>query len=73
MIQSRQRTTTDGVGRDATDILCAAVDEVSEPGMEEALYDIESVRRFAGMELGEEEIPDESQFETFATCWKSTS
>ena len=32
----------------------------SDPGMEEALYDIESVRRFAGIELGEEDIPDET-------------
>jgi IS5 family transposase len=30
---------------------------LSDPGMEEALYDIESVRRFAGIELGEAEIP----------------
>jgi len=33
---------------------------LSDPGMEEALYDIESVRRFAGIELGEEDIPDET-------------
>ncbi len=32
---------------------------LSDPRMEEALYDIESVRRSAGIELGEEEIPDE--------------
>ena len=28
--------------------------------MEEALYDIESLRRFAGIELGQDEIPDET-------------
>jgi transposase len=38
---------------------------LSDPGMEEALYDIESVRRFAGIELGEEEIPDESTILNF--------
>jgi len=38
---------------------------LSDPGMEEALYDIESVRRFAGIELGEEEIPDETTILNF--------
>lgn len=38
---------------------------LSDPGMEEALYDIESVRRFAGIELGEQEIPDESTILNF--------
>lgn len=33
---------------------------LSAPGMEEALYDSESMRRFAGLELGEDAIPDES-------------
>jgi IS5 family transposase len=33
---------------------------LSDPGAEEALYDIESMRRFARVELGEETIPDES-------------
>jgi len=34
--------------------------QLSDPGMEDALYDIESMRRFAGIELGEEPIPDET-------------
>lgn len=38
---------------------------LSDPGMEEALYDIESVRRFAGIELGEEGVPDESTILNF--------
>jgi len=38
---------------------------LSDPGMEEALYDIESVRRFAGIELGEEDIPDETTILNF--------
>ena len=33
---------------------------LSDPGMEEALYDSESMRRFAGLELGVDAIPDES-------------
>jgi IS5 family transposase len=33
---------------------------LSDPGAEEALYDSESMRRFAGIELGEEAVPDES-------------
>ncbi len=37
-----------------------------DTGMEEALYDIESVWRFAGIELGEEEIPDETTILNFS-------
>jgi transposase, IS5 family len=33
---------------------------LSDPGVEEALYDMESMRRFAGLELGEDAIPDET-------------
>ena len=33
---------------------------LSDPGVEEALYDMESMRRFAGLELGEDVIPDET-------------
>ncbi|MFK2889516.1 IS5 family transposase [Dyella flagellata] len=33
---------------------------LSDPGMEDALYEIESMRRFAGIELNEEAIPDET-------------
>lgn len=33
---------------------------LSDPGAEEALYDSESMRRFARIELGEEAVPDES-------------
>ncbi len=32
--------------------------DLSDPGAEEALYDITSMRRFVGIELGEEVIPD---------------
>ena len=33
---------------------------LSDPAMEDALYEIESMRRFAGLELGEEALPDET-------------
>ncbi|MDB6105711.1 MAG: transposase family protein [Gammaproteobacteria bacterium] len=33
---------------------------LSDPGMEDALYDSESMRRFAGIELAEDAVPDES-------------
>lgn len=33
---------------------------LSDPAAEDALYDSEAMRRFAGVELGEEPIPDES-------------
>jgi len=38
---------------------------LSDPGMEEALYDIESMRRFADIELREEPIPDETTILNF--------
>jgi IS5 family transposase len=33
---------------------------LSDPAMEDALYDIESMRRFAGIDIGTEEVPDET-------------
>ena len=33
---------------------------LSDPAAEQALYDSESMRRFVGLELGEDTIPDES-------------
>jgi IS5 family transposase len=32
----------------------------SDPAMEDSLYDSESMRRFAGIELAEDAVPDES-------------
>lgn len=34
--------------------------QLSDPGMEDALYDSESMRRFAHIELGTDAVPDES-------------
>jgi hypothetical protein len=33
---------------------------VSDPAMEDALYDIESIRRFAGIDLEVDTVPDET-------------
>lgn len=33
---------------------------LSDPGAEEAMYDIESMRRFVGIDLGNEPVPDET-------------
>ncbi len=38
---------------------------LSDPGMEDSLYDIESMRRFAGIELGIDPVPDESTILNF--------
>jgi len=34
--------------------------DLSDPGAEDAIYDSESVRRFVGVELGEDRVPDET-------------
>lgn len=34
--------------------------DLSDPGAEDAVYDSESMRRFVGVELGEDPVPDES-------------
>jgi len=34
--------------------------DLSDPGVEEALYDIAAMRRFAGIDLGREPVPDET-------------
>ena len=38
---------------------------LSDPGMEDALYEIESMRRFAGLELVEDALPDETTILNF--------
>lgn len=38
---------------------------LSDPAAEESLYDIESMRRFAGLELGDDAIPDETTILNF--------
>jgi len=38
---------------------------LSDPAMEDALYEIESMRRFAGLDLGDDAIPDETTILNF--------
>ena len=38
---------------------------LSDPGAEEALYDIQSMRQFAGLDLGRDAIPDETTILNF--------
>jgi transposase, IS5 family len=38
---------------------------LSDPAMEDALYDMESMRRFAGIELGQDAVPDETTILNF--------
>ena len=58
---------TDGNGRPRKDLeLMLRVHfmqiwfNLSDPAMEDSLYDSESMRRFAGVELGDTDVPDES-------------
>ena len=39
--------------------------QLSDPGAEEALYDIQSMRQFAGLDLGRDAIPDETTILNF--------
>jgi transposase len=45
---------------------------LSDPAMEEALIEVPTMRRFAGIELISDRIPDETTILTFRTCWRST-
>ncbi len=58
---------TDGLGRPRRDLemmlrvyFLQQWFNLSDPQAEESLYDSESMRRFAGIELGETQVPDES-------------
>ena len=44
---------------------------LSDPAMEDLLYEAESVRRFAGLKLSED-IPDERTILNLAACWRDT-
>ena len=45
---------------------------LSDPGAEEALYDIQSMRAFAGLELGRDAIPTRRRSSISATCSSAT-
>ena len=63
--QGRQGTTTVSDRRDVADLLSPAGVPLSDPGAEEALYDIQLMRAFAGLELGRDAIPDETTILNF--------
>jgi IS5 family transposase len=45
---------------------------LSDPGAEEALYDIQSMRAFCGLELGRDAIPTRQRSSTSVTCSNGT-
>src|SRR6202158_23045 len=45
---------------------------LSDPQAEDAIYDSESMRRFVGVELGDDVVPDETPSCVFAICWSGT-
>ena len=45
---------------------------LSDPAMEDALYEVESMRRFAGLGLTDDAMPDETTILKAATCSRST-
>ncbi len=46
---------------------------LSDPGMEEALYDMESMRRFVGIELSDERSRTRRASSIFGVCWSPAS
>jgi IS5 family transposase len=57
-------------GHDAEHPSTAAVVSLSDPAMEEALIEVPTMRRFAGIELISERIPDETTILTFCHLLK---
>ena len=45
---------------------------LSDPAVEEALYDSRAMRHFVGIDLGREPVPDETTSASFGTCWRLT-
>jgi transposase, IS5 family len=46
---------------------------LSDPAVEEALYDSAAMRAFVGIDLGREPAPDETTVCKFRHCWSATS
>jgi IS5 family transposase len=44
---------------------------LSDPAVEDALYDSIATRRFVGIYPGREPVPDETPYASFAICWES--
>ena len=45
---------------------------LSDPAVEEALYDSSAMRRFVDIDLGREPVPDEPRCAAFGTCSRRT-
>jgi IS5 family transposase len=45
---------------------------LSDPAVEDALYESPALRRFAGIELGRARYPTRRRSSTSTTCWKNT-
>ena len=46
---------------------------LSDEGIEDALYDSQSIRRFVGVDLGAKARPMPPPWSSSAACWKNTS
>jgi IS5 family transposase len=46
---------------------------LSDPGLEEALYDSVVMRQFVGIDLGQSQCRTKPQCASSVTCWKSTA
>ena len=46
---------------------------LSDPAVEDALYESAVMREFVGIDLGQEPVPDETTVVIFATCWRRTT
>lgn len=46
--------------------------DLSDPGVEEALYDVLAMQRFAGIDLGTAPVPDETTICKFVTYLRGT-
>ena len=46
---------------------------LSDPGVDDALYESPVLRRFAGIDLSRAPVPDGRRFLTSVICWKGTN
>ncbi len=46
---------------------------LSDPAVEESLYDSRAMRQFVGIDLGREPVLDETRSASFGISWKPTS
>ena len=56
----RRATGRPPVGADAADLFLQQWFNLSDPGVEEVLYDSAGMRQFVGIDLGREPVPDET-------------